>query len=321
MSSDAVWKAVALAAAVAAAAAWLFAGHEAAQAGDTLGAKYCLSSPRTCRYVYSPEGQNLVSNQRSFHVWDWRVATGWDASHEAALDYTEFVWSKTVGPQALVEPNPGSPALPATSNFLYSCFLDGNPQDICTGEGVAAGVCSNTFTAAFCTNVPINIVLSEIYIREDTFSQLSAQQQRAVMSHEMGHTLGLWHHLDPGCLMDATVGLDAPTACDLGFADPIFLNIAPCDGETSGYGIRCIYQWWREQGPAFDCHDLDRNGQVTVPGDILTAILAYNKPAGEPGYHPDADVNKDGAIDVPNDILQIILQYNQYCAVSHYPHS
>lgn len=61
------------------------------------------------------------------------------------------------------------------------------------------------------------------------------------------------------------------------------------------------------------CADMDGNGQVTVPGDILGVILRYNWTTATPGWDPKYDLNNDGRIDVPNDILGAIFQYNLYC--------
>jgi hypothetical protein len=114
---------------------------------------------------------------------------------------------------------------------------------------------------------------------------------------------------------------NAPQACDLGWADP-FTGVAPCDwGSEGDYGIRCVFEWWREQFPSVDCHDLNRDGGIDLANDILGTILAYSKPAGDAGYHPDADHNRDGVIDLANDILPVILQYLDDCEAEHYPHS
>lgn len=61
------------------------------------------------------------------------------------------------------------------------------------------------------------------------------------------------------------------------------------------------------------CADMDGNGQVTVPGDILGIILRYNWDISNPNWDPKYDLNDDGRIDVPNDILPAIFQYNTYC--------
>jgi hypothetical protein len=64
-----------------------------------------------------------------------------------------------------------------------------------------------------------------------------------VYSHEIGHSLGLFHHgtscevlmTNNGCHPDDSV--DWPTATDLGNAG--------CPGSSGeDWGIRCVYDWW-----------------------------------------------------------------------------
>lgn len=61
------------------------------------------------------------------------------------------------------------------------------------------------------------------------------------------------------------------------------------------------------------CADMDGNGQVTVPGDILGVILRYNWNTSNPSWDPKYDLNDDGRIDVPYDILGAIYQYQMFC--------
>jgi hypothetical protein len=80
----------------------------------------------------------------------------------------------------------------------------------------------------------------------------------------------------------------------------------------------------------YDFFDVNGDGRIEVPFDILQVILAYNQgplDQGGPGpnYSPAKDrgqavgpaawnrLGPDGHIDVPNDILGVILQYNHDC--------
>jgi hypothetical protein len=120
--------------------------------------------------------------------------------------------------------------------------------------------------------------------------------------------------------------VDAPQPCDLGFADPFYGTQDPCGPDQDEYGIRCIYNWWREQNPVLDCYDVDRvNGLVNID-DILMTSSAYGSHAGQvtggPPYHPDADVNHDGSVNVLDDIIAVAGQFGHACQPpQHYLHS
>jgi hypothetical protein len=47
--------------------------------------------------------------------------------------------------------------------------------------------------------------------------------------------------------------------------------------------------------------------------DIVMASSAFGGTAGEPVYHPDADVNRDGAVNVLDDIIAVAGQYGHAC--------
>jgi hypothetical protein len=114
---------------------------------------------------------------------------------------------------------------------------------------------------------------------------------------------------------------DQPGVCDLGIANP-YLSIAPCSHGSSDYGIRCVYDWWREQYPIYeDCHDINRDGYVDLANDILGAAAANGSSAGDPVYHPDADVDGNGQISLATDILAVSQQYQHTCAIYYYPQS
>lgn len=90
MSHEALWKSLAVTAALVAAVAWQIAGHQAAEAGHTFGDGNCLDPIPNCIYIYSPQGNNLIATQKSFAIHDYRFSDVWPPSYETALDEAEF---------------------------------------------------------------------------------------------------------------------------------------------------------------------------------------------------------------------------------------
>lgn len=85
---------------------------------------------------------------------------------------------------------------------------------------------------------PNNTVWSEIYVTDAnrTCTGCSAMLARAVIAHEIGHTLQLFHHNDAGALMQEGTTRVAPTSVDIG-SDP------PCTGTSGQRGIRCVFNF------------------------------------------------------------------------------
>ncbi|MCH8993766.1 MAG: CAP domain-containing protein [Chloroflexi bacterium] len=81
----------------------------------------------------------------------------------------------------------------------------------------------------------------------------------------------------------------------------------------------------RDPWNPFDYYDVNGDGDIDVPNDILQVILAYLQGPGDPQYTAAKDrggtlgpfahnrAEPDQVIDVPNDILQVILQFQQNC--------
>jgi hypothetical protein len=322
-----------LAAAAVAAVAWLIAGHQAAQAGHTFGSAHCKSSPPNCAYVYSSAGSNLIATQTSFAINDYRFSSMWPPTFESSLDQAEYNWAVAAGPQAPMEP-PTLRLAYHMGNIYWDC--ESQPPPVSAGPPpcfvAKAFTCynippSDNLVCDTFTNTARNITGSETFIRYAGLTTESSAVKVHVFAHELGHTLRLHHHEEdsPVCLMnDDLLPVTAPNTlleCDLGFADPFSSpELDPCDRDVDKWGIRCIYDWWREQGPAQDCHDPDRSGRV-LASDIAIVVAAYAGTAGEPSYHPDTDYDHKG-ITLTSDITATVNQYGQWCGPPNpYPHS
>ena len=81
----------------------------------------------------------------------------------------------------------------------------------------------------------------------------------------------------------------------------------------------------RDPWNGFDYYDVNVDGDIDVPNDILQVILAYLQSPGDPQYTAAKDrggafgpfahnrAEPDNIIEVPNDILPVILQYLNNC--------
>ncbi len=345
MRSEAALRIATVAAALVAAVTWSIAGNQAAEAGHTIAEGNCSLGP-VCVSGYSGLGDQesfRVSNVRGDLSW-------WDGIYELALQETEIAWATAEGPQVpsnvqVADPNWVNLAYP---NSYLKCPAKGDPLGKCTGpsdEQVDAYVCFvNEAAMLVCTlsaTQPYNLeatagitfvntaLIAGLY---DPFVPYPFALKRHIISHEFGHTMLLQHHPGSDCLVEANHGPNTyvPQRCDLGFADPYTPGItAPCDGSSDDWGIRCIYNWWREQWDLApspirdpDCHDLNRDGLVDLANDILGTLLLFRTPAQSQKYQPEADTNLDGEIDLANDILATILDFGPsagHCDSAHYP--
>jgi hypothetical protein len=93
------------------------------------------------------------------------------------------------------------------------------------------GVCIDTNTA-------LNIWYSEVYFNTSgVLDNASSAVRTKVFAHEMGHTLGLFHHDATGYLMRQGAYTTAgPSSGDYG-------QLPACSGAASTWGVRCIYHF------------------------------------------------------------------------------
>lgn len=67
---------------------------------------------------------------------------------------------------------------------------------------------------------------------------------------------------------------------------------------------------------------IDLKAFIREVNDVLVASQAFGGTAGQPDYHPDADVNRDGATTAGVDILWVAGQFGHTCAPpQHYTNS
>lgn len=205
------------------AASILFASSGIVHAGHTIAGGDCWKggTPLWCRRVWV-QGQSL-------HV---KLIDRFSDARPAWRNLAEDSrnrWTRANGPQVL------SWNTQANDTWIYL-------SDVADGEHGTVGLLGITWNCdinSFCSaaNIAMNVWWTDIYLNRTEMDATSNVGREWTFSHEIGHSLGLYHHLDLARLMNPfQVNVLGPTnPGDLG-------TLPPCSVANGG-GVRCVYNW------------------------------------------------------------------------------
>jgi hypothetical protein len=230
----------ALAIAFTAIGVWALSLNDSAKAGHSIANGDCwqIGTPFTCRTNWQGINTPLyirIDDQVS------AVQPHMAAPVNAAI----ASWNTANGPQQVSKSPISSPE---TWTYLYSSItgqwgLTANMPAV-TWICNLSGFCTNTNTAMgiFKANVFFNSQLTTATHCLPGQSPCPAWHSLFLnqldVAHEIGHSLGLFHHGNSFYLMYAfeQLNVNGPMPGDIG-ASP------PCTGGISAFGVRCIYRW------------------------------------------------------------------------------
>jgi hypothetical protein len=209
-----------------------FERRQSARAGHTLGSPpgdcWQAGTPLLCRTTWNSSSRivNLgLYNQFS------QVRPEWVPNMESACNQ----WHNFV---------PSTP-----TNDIYCHYASGGNAAVYlkTGtngqKGLASGVYASTWncnSSGVCSNSNIaqNIWYSEVYfnLSSGSMDTLTSAQRTKTFAHEIGHTLGLFHHQAAAFVMRQGAYNYTVSAGDYG-------QLPSCAGATTTWGVRCIYHF------------------------------------------------------------------------------
>lgn len=261
-------------------------GASAAQAGDTLGtitgvsgncAGYAVghAAELVCRTNYtqrdpSPGATGIILNIRDIPQWvdptDGHDYTSLFAGPEVLA---EAGWTQAQGPQFIRT----TPHQDDGWNYLKATV---DPYVGSFGSGVlgVAYLCNSSYSP-ICSSYkrPIDIQWAEVYFNTGALSGLGSSELIVqTIAHELGHTLGLWHHGDTSALMYNQGGNPnyGPTQTDLGST----IDCRASAVNPASWGMRCIYGYYND--------DVDGDGVGKPPDNC-------------PGDYNPSQANNDAA--------------------------
>lgn len=204
--------------------------EEQARAGHTLAGGDCwqVGTPLLCRTTWT--SSTRIVNLNLYNQFT-DVRPGWYVNAEAACNN----WHNYI---------PSTPTndiwchwAPSGASAVYLPTATNGTHDLADGVYAVTWNC-NTSGVCFDTNTALNIWYSVVYLNTSgAMDGVSSDVRTKIFAHELGHTLGLFHHQVAGYLMrQGPYTTSGPTAGDYGL-------LPACSGASTTWGVRCIYHF------------------------------------------------------------------------------